>query len=159
MVELHREGSAPAACAAGLFLDILKVVCLSVDWIPKLFQKSFQTMEQKLVPPCETKVVADACNASHIVSVVILAIYGWPSSTRSLHPFPTKVSQRGQTDIIHHTDITTYRLIWPWSRFREKEKNCPRIDFKSNLGIFYRKCKWCKCQFGQFYQNNITLLL
>ena len=45
------------------FLEILKAVCLSVNWVPKLIQKSFQTMEQKLVQRCETKVVADACNA------------------------------------------------------------------------------------------------
>ena len=40
-------------------------VCLSVDWVPKLIQKSFPTMEKKLVQTCETKdkVVADACNA------------------------------------------------------------------------------------------------
>ena len=46
------------------FLEILRAVCLSVDWVPKLVQKSFQTMEQKSVQRCETKVVADACNAS-----------------------------------------------------------------------------------------------
>ena len=47
-----------------IFLELLKTVCLSVDWVPKLIQKSFQTMEQKLVQRCETKVVADAYNTS-----------------------------------------------------------------------------------------------
>ena len=47
------------------FLEILKAVCLSVDWVPKLIQKFFPTMEQKLVQRCETKIVADACNASY----------------------------------------------------------------------------------------------
>ena len=47
------------------FLEILKAVCLSVDWVPKLIQKSFPTIEQKLVQRYETKVVADACNASY----------------------------------------------------------------------------------------------
>ena len=36
-------------------------MCLSVDWVPKLIHNSFQTMEQKFVQRCETKVVADAC--------------------------------------------------------------------------------------------------
>ena len=49
------------------FLEILKAVCFSLDLLPKLIQKSFQTMEQKLVERCETKVVADACNASCVV--------------------------------------------------------------------------------------------
>ena len=46
------------------FLEILKAVCLSVDWVLKLIQKGFPTMEQKFVQRCETKVVADAWNAS-----------------------------------------------------------------------------------------------
>ena len=46
------------------FLEILKAVCLSVDWVPKLTQNVFPTMEQKLVQRCETEIVADACNAS-----------------------------------------------------------------------------------------------
>ena len=46
------------------FLEILKAECLSVDWVPKLIQKFFPTMEQKLVQRCETEIVADACNAS-----------------------------------------------------------------------------------------------
>ena len=45
------------------FLEILKAVCLSVDWVPKLIQKFFPTTEQKLVQHCETEIVADACNA------------------------------------------------------------------------------------------------
>ena len=53
------------------FLEILKSVCVSVDWVPKLIQKSFQTMEQKLVQRCETKVVADACNASYFFLLII----------------------------------------------------------------------------------------
>ena len=47
------------------FLEILKAVCLSVDWVPKLIQKFCPTMEQKLVQRCETEIVADACNASY----------------------------------------------------------------------------------------------
>ena len=46
------------------FLEILKAVCFRVDWVPKLIQKFFPTMEQKLVQRCETEIVADACNAS-----------------------------------------------------------------------------------------------
>ena len=46
------------------FLEILKAVCLSVDWVPKLIQKFFPTMKQKLVQRCETDIVADTCNAS-----------------------------------------------------------------------------------------------
>ena len=46
------------------FLEILKAVCLSVDWAPKLIQNNFSTMEQKLVQCFETEIVADACNAS-----------------------------------------------------------------------------------------------
>ena len=40
-----------------LFVKILKSVCFSFDWIPKLIQNFFQTMEQKLVQRCETTVV------------------------------------------------------------------------------------------------------
>ena len=47
------------------FWEILKAACFSADWVPKLIQKSFQTVEQNLVQRCETKVVADACNASY----------------------------------------------------------------------------------------------
>ena len=43
-----------------IFLEILKAVCLTFDWVPKLIQISFQAMEQKLVQRCETKVDADA---------------------------------------------------------------------------------------------------
>ena len=49
------------------FLKILKAVCLSVDLVPKLTQKRFPTIEQKLVQRCETEVVADACNASYFI--------------------------------------------------------------------------------------------
>ena len=35
-----------------------------VNRVPKLIQKSCPTMEQKFIQRCETKVVADACNAS-----------------------------------------------------------------------------------------------
>ena len=35
------------------FLEILKAVCLSVDWVPKLIQNLFPTMEQKLVQRCD----------------------------------------------------------------------------------------------------------
>ena len=48
------------------FLEILKAVCLSVDWVPKLIQIFFPTMEQKLVQRCGTEIVADACSASYI---------------------------------------------------------------------------------------------
>ena len=47
------------------FLEILKAVCLSVDLVPKLIQKLFPEMEQKLVQRCETEIVANACNASY----------------------------------------------------------------------------------------------
>ena len=47
------------------FLEILKAVCLCVDWVPKLIQNFFSIMEQKLVQRCETEIVADACNASY----------------------------------------------------------------------------------------------
>ena len=53
------------------FLEILKAVCLSVDWVPKLVQKKFPTMEQKLVQRCETEIVADACNASYMVGDIL----------------------------------------------------------------------------------------
>ena len=43
----------------------MKAVCLSVDWVPKLIQKSCQTMEQRLVKRCETKVSADSCKATY----------------------------------------------------------------------------------------------
>ena len=48
-----------------LFLEILKAVCLTFDWVPKLVQISFQAMEQKLVQCCESKVDADAFKASY----------------------------------------------------------------------------------------------
>ena len=44
--------------------EILKAVCSTVNWVSKLFQISFQAMEQNLVQRCETKVDADACKAS-----------------------------------------------------------------------------------------------
>ena len=47
------------------FLEMLKAVCLSVDWVPKLIKKNFPTMEQKLVQLCETEIVVDACNNSY----------------------------------------------------------------------------------------------
>ena len=46
--------------------EIWKAVCLSFDWVPKLIQISFQTMEQKFVQSCDTKVDADACKASYM---------------------------------------------------------------------------------------------
>ena len=49
------------------FLEILKAVSLSVDWVAKLIQKIFSTKEQKLVQRCETEIVADACNASYAI--------------------------------------------------------------------------------------------
>ena len=48
-----------------IFLEILKAVCLSVDWVPNLIQEFFPTMEQKLFQRCETEIVVDACNASY----------------------------------------------------------------------------------------------
>ena len=47
------------------FLESLKAVCLTFDWVPKLIQISCQAMEQKLVQRCETKVDADAYKASY----------------------------------------------------------------------------------------------
>ena len=52
------------------FFEILRVVCISFDWVPKLIKIRFQAMEQKLVQRCETKVNADACKASYIY-------FGW----------------------------------------------------------------------------------
>ena len=52
------------------FLEILKAVYLSTDWVPKLIQKTFPTMEQKLFQRCETEIVAVACNASYKHSFV-----------------------------------------------------------------------------------------
>ena len=46
------------------FFEILKAVCLSVNWVQKLIQNFLLTTEQKLFQRCETEVVADACNAS-----------------------------------------------------------------------------------------------
>ena len=43
----------------------MKAGCLSFDWVTKVIQISIQTMEQKLVQRCETKVDADACKASY----------------------------------------------------------------------------------------------
>ena len=48
------------------FLEILKAVCLRFDWVPRLFQISFQTVKPKLVQRCETKVDTAACKASYI---------------------------------------------------------------------------------------------
>ena len=56
------------------FLELLKAVCLSVDWVPKLIQNFFPTMEQKLVQRCETEIVADACNASYLLKVKVLVV-------------------------------------------------------------------------------------
>ena len=50
------------------FLEILKAVYFSFDWVPKLIQRSFQTREQKIVQHCETKVGADACTASYEIN-------------------------------------------------------------------------------------------
>ena len=47
------------------FKEILKAVCLSVNWVPNLIQTFFPTMEQKFVQRSETEIVADACNASY----------------------------------------------------------------------------------------------
>jgi hypothetical protein len=76
-------------------LEILKAVYLSVDWVPKLIQKFFPTMEQKLVQRCETEIVADACNASINLegldalrslepsmrtSVILILVFSWNSA-------------------------------------------------------------------------------
>ena len=37
----------------------------NIDWVPKLIQKIFSTMEQKLVQRCETEIIVNACNASY----------------------------------------------------------------------------------------------
>ena len=44
------------------FLEILKAVCLSVVWVPKLIQKSCPTMEQKLVKRSKSNVNLVAFN-------------------------------------------------------------------------------------------------
>ena len=59
-----------------IFLEILKAVGLSVDWVPKLIQNFFPIMEQKLVQRCETEIVADACNASYLFMLSLLIQYG-----------------------------------------------------------------------------------
>ena len=71
------------------FLEILKAVCLSVDWVAKLIQKFFSTKEQKLVQSCETDIVADACNASYLYkapSSVALHILKYPSTFENIGP-------------------------------------------------------------------------
>ena len=55
-----------------MFLENLKALCLSIDWVPKLIQKFFPTMEQKLVQRCETEIVADACNASYLFDCIVM---------------------------------------------------------------------------------------
>ena len=55
-------------CRALFYFKILKAVCLTFDWVPKLIQISFQAMEQKLFQRCETKADADACKASYLLS-------------------------------------------------------------------------------------------
>ena len=52
-----------------ILLDILKAIFFRVDWVSKLIQERFQTMAQKLVQRYETKVGADACNASHVIKI------------------------------------------------------------------------------------------
>ena len=42
-----------------LFLEILKAVCPSFDWVPKFIKKGFQTREQKFLQGFETMVGAD----------------------------------------------------------------------------------------------------
>ena len=59
------DGEKKYHCKPHFFLEIRKAVCLSSYWVPKLIQISFQTMEQKLVQRCETKVDAEACKASY----------------------------------------------------------------------------------------------
>ena len=49
------------------FLENLKAVCLSFNWVPKLIQKSFQTWEPQFVQRCKTKVGADACKGSYVI--------------------------------------------------------------------------------------------
>ena len=49
-------------------LEILRAVCLSVDWVPKWIQNFFPTMEQKLIQHWETEIVVDACNASYLAA-------------------------------------------------------------------------------------------
>ena len=50
-----------------IFFEILKVVCLSFNWVPKSIQNSFHTREQQVVQRCETRVAADACKGSNIL--------------------------------------------------------------------------------------------
>ena len=56
------------------FLEILKAVCLSVDWVPKLIKNFFQSVEQKLVQRCETEIVVDDCNASYTINNLCVVI-------------------------------------------------------------------------------------
>ena len=46
------------------FFEILKAVCLSFDWVPKLIQNSCQSREQKFVQRCDTMVGAYVCKAN-----------------------------------------------------------------------------------------------
>ena len=63
----NQTGNSFYIMAKSSFLEILKAVCLSVDLVPKVIQKFSQKMEQKLVPRCETEIVANACHASYEV--------------------------------------------------------------------------------------------
>ena len=56
---------------------MLKAVCLTFDWVPKLIQISFLAMEKKIVQRGEAKVDADACKASYLNNIRGLARY-WP---------------------------------------------------------------------------------
>ena len=42
--------------------------------------------------------------------------------TKSLHSSPMKVTPRGKTSYITHTDIATYRLNWHRGRFTKNRK-------------------------------------
>ena len=80
------------------FLEILKAVCLSVDWVPKLIQNFFPTMEQELVQRCETEIVVDACIASYCFS--------WPKTYDSFQNRLFIVFQLDGCRNVTNTDTT-----------------------------------------------------
>ena len=70
---------------AGFFLDILKAACLSFDWVPKLIQKSFQTMEHKLVQRCETKaLIFQLIGPGFCKNICLLSYFGVSCDGKSL---------------------------------------------------------------------------
>ena len=72
------------------FLEILKAVCLSVDWVPKLTKNFFSTLEQNLVQRCETEIVGDAYNASYIKAKILYKLEKYKQYIK--HQYKIKVN-------------------------------------------------------------------